>query len=117
MSFFRHPAKPDYENSVKEAVCAVEAAGKLLFPSAKAATLGDLARWFATSTEVAMPRALVQTISGIYGYRNGGNGVGHGGSSGGIATVEVAEYVMAICASQIIYFVDIANSHDVDIPF
>ncbi len=117
MSFFRHPAKPDYENSVKEAVCAVEAAGKALFPSAKAATLGDLAKWLATTSEVSMPRALVQTISGTYGYRSGGNGVGHGGSSGGAATAEVTEYVLAVCASQIIYFVDLANSQDADIPF
>jgi hypothetical protein len=39
--FFRAPTKADYENAVKEAVCAVEAAGKALFPEAKAATLGD----------------------------------------------------------------------------
>lgn len=117
MGFFRHPSKPDYENSVKEAVCAVEAAGKALFPSAKAATLGDLAKWLSGSGEVEIPKALVQTISGIYGYRNGGNGVGHGGSSGGAATVEVAEYVLAVTASQIIYFVDLANAQESDIPF
>lgn len=117
MAFFRHPSKPDYENSVKEAVCAVEAAGKALFPSAKAATLGDLARWFSGSGDIAIPKALVQTVTGIYGYRNGGDGVGHGGSSGGVATVEVAEYVLAVTASQIIYFVDLANAQDSDIPF
>ncbi|MDF3036214.1 MAG: hypothetical protein K0S28_1488, partial [Paucimonas sp.] len=32
LQFFRNPAKPDYENAVKEAVCSVEAAGKNLFP-------------------------------------------------------------------------------------
>lgn len=42
LEFFRDPAEPDYENAVKEAVCSVEAAGKALFPEAKAATLGDL---------------------------------------------------------------------------
>lgn len=117
MGFFRHPSKPDYENSVKEAVCAVEAAGKVLFPSAQAATLGDLAKWFGKTSEVSIPKALVQTITGTYGYRNGGDGVGHGGSSGGVATVEVTEYILAVCASQIIYFVDLANSQDADIPF
>jgi hypothetical protein len=117
MQFFRNPSKPDYENAVKEAVCAVEAAGKALFPAAKAATLGDLAKWFNSTTDVSVPKALTQTIIGIYGYRNGGDGVAHGGSAGGAATAEVAEYVLAVCASQIIYLVDVSNAQDVDIPF
>lgn len=117
MGFFRTPSKPDYENAVKEAVCAVEAAGKALFPAAKASTLGDLAKWFSSTTDVSMPKGLVQTVVGIYAYRSGGNGVGHGGAEGGVATAEVAEYVLAVCASQIIYFVDVSNSQEKDIPF
>jgi len=117
MQFFRNPAKPDYENSVKEAVCAVEAAGKALFPAAKAATLGDLAKWLVTTKDVTVPKALVQTITGVYGYRSGGEGIGHGGAVGGAATSEVAEYVLAICASQIIYLVDVGNNQEQDVPF
>lgn len=115
--FFRDPAKPDYENCVKEAVCSVEAAGKALFPAAKAKTLGDLAKWFTKCDDVSIPPALINTISGIYGYRGGGDGVTHGGASGGTATSEVAEYVLAICASQIIYFVDLVSAMDPDVPF
>lgn len=117
LQFFRNPAKPDYENSVKESVCAVEAAGKELFPAAKAATLGDLVKWFSSAKEVSVPKALAQTITGIYAYRSGGDGVGHGGTGGGVATAEVAEYVLAVCASQIIYLVDVANAQDGEIPF
>jgi hypothetical protein len=118
MSFFRNPSKPDYENAVKEAVCAVEAAGKALFPEAKASTLGDLAKWLSSnSKDVAIPKALVQTISGIYAYRSGGDGIGHGGAVGGAATAEVAEYVLAVCASQVIYLVDVSNAQEQEIPF
>jgi hypothetical protein len=117
LQFFRNPSKPDYENTVKEAVCAVEAAGKALFPSAKAATLGDLSKWLVTTKDVSVPKALCQTLTGIYAYRSGGDGVGHGGTEGGPATVEVAEYVLAVCASQIIFLVDVCNSQEVDIPF
>lgn len=116
LQFFRHPSKPDYENCVKEAVCAVEAAGKSLFPSAKATTLGDLAKWLVTTRDYSVPKALVKTIEGLYAYRSGGNGVGHGGAQGGTATVEVAEYVLSVSASQIIYLVDIEKSDD-EIPF
>lgn len=116
LQFFRHPSKPDYENCVKEAVCAVEAAGKVLFPKAKAATLGDLAKWLSSNKEYAVPKALIKTIEGVYAYRSGGNGIGHGGSRGGVATIEVAEYILGISASQIIYLVDIEREDD-DIPF
>jgi AbiJ-like protein len=95
LQFFRNHSKPDYENTVKEAVCSVEAAGKSLFPAAKAATLGDLAKWLASTKDISVPKALTQTITGIYAYRSGGDGVGHGGSEGGAATTEVAEYVLA----------------------
>jgi hypothetical protein len=117
IQFFRHPTRPDYENSVKEAVCAVEAAGKSLFPMAKATTLGDLAKWLASTTDVSVPKAICQTITGVYAFRSGGDGVGHGGATGGKATLEVCEYIVAVCASQIIYFIDLANSMDADVPF
>lgn len=117
LQFFRHPTRPDYENSVKEAVCAVEAAGKALFPIAKASTLGDLVKWLGSTTEVSVPKAICQTLTGVYAFRSGGDGVGHGGASGGKATLEVTEYLLAVCASQIIYLVDLANSMEVDVPF
>ncbi len=117
LRFFRNPTKPDFENTVKEAVCAVEAAGKVLFPGAKAATLGDLAKWLATCADLSVPKALCQTITGVYAFRSGGDGVGHGGATGGIATGHVAEYILGVCASQIIYLVDIANEQEADVPF
>jgi hypothetical protein len=117
LQFFRNPSKPDFENTVKEAVCAVEAAGKALFPAARAATLGDLAKWLTTGKDVSVPKALCQTITAVYAYRSGGDGVGHGGASGGVATAEVAEYMLAVCASQVIYLVDLANAQEGEIPF
>ena len=117
LQFFRHPTSPDYENAVKEAVCAVEAAGKLLFLLAKASTLGDLVRWLSSTKEVAVPKAICQTFTGVYAFRSGGDGVGHGGANGGKATLEVTEYMLAVCASQIIYLVDLANSTEPEVPF
>lgn len=116
LQFFRNPTNPDHENCVKEAVCAVEAAGKALFPEAKAATLGALVKWLQSSNSHTIPKALLKTIEGIYVYRCSGDGVGHGGAMGGTATAEVAEYVLGVSASQIIFLVDIARESD-EIPF
>lgn len=118
LQFFRNPTSPDYENTVKEAVCAVEAAGKALFPMAKAATLGDLIKWLGnSSSDISVPKAICQTLAGVYGFRNGGDGVAHGGTTGGKATSEVAEYILAVCASQIVFLVDIGNAMEGDVPF
>lgn len=118
LKFFRNPVEPDFENAVKEAVCAVEAAGKALFPEAKASTLGDLTKWLSNATNTLdIPKGIVATITGVYAFRSGGNGIGHGGGNGGAATAQIAEYVLALCASQIIFFVDLASIDDTDIPF
>lgn len=117
LRFFRDRSKPDYENAVKDAVCAVEASAKALFPEAKASTLGDAVRWLTGNEAGKLPKALAQTFAGLYGFRSGGEGVGHGGAAGGAATPEIAEYALALAASQIILLVDLANAHELDIPF
>jgi hypothetical protein len=56
------------------------------------------------------PNRADQVVDGIYGYRSGGDGVGHGGAVGGAATSEVAELILAVCASLIIFLVDASKS-------
>ena len=111
---FREREKPDHENAVKEAVCAVEAAAKELFPEAKATTLGDFAKW-ATGGDL-LPKTIGQTFVGLYAFRNSGEGVSHGATSGGAVTAELAEYVLGLAASQIVLLADLARGDD-DPPF
>ena len=117
LRYFRDRVKPDPENAVKEAVCAVEAAAKGLFPKAKAATLGDAIKELTGTDPGKLPKAISQTFTGLYGFRSGGDGVGHGGSTGGAVTTSIAEYVLAVAASQIILLVDLANAEEDEIPF
>jgi hypothetical protein len=113
---FRDRERPDHENAVKEAVCAVEAAAKELFPDAKAATLGDFVKW-ATSVEPhLMPKTIGHTFGGLYAFRNSGEGVSHGATSGGVVTAELSEYVLGIAASQVILLADLARD-DEELPF
>lgn len=114
---FRDRVKPDPENAVKEAVCAVEAAAKELFPNAKAATLDGVVKWLAGTDPGKLPKTIGQTFIGLYAFRGGGDGVAHGGATGGPATPEIAEYVLATAASQIILLTDLAKSKEDDIPF
>jgi hypothetical protein len=117
LRYFQNAAQPDPENAVKEAVCAVEAAARALFPDAAGSTLGDSVKALTGGEVGKLPKAIAQTFHGLYGFRSGGEGVGHGGAEGGPATIEIAEYSLAVAASQIILLVDLANMMDSDVPF
>lgn len=113
LRYFRDVSKPDYENVVKEAVCAVEATARALFPST-GTTLGDIATSLSGSGEI--PSALVKTFHGLYGFRNGGEGVAHGGATGGAVTKEIAEYCLAVASSQIVFLFDLSSAEP-EFPF
>lgn len=112
LRYFHDRKKPDHENTVKEAVCAVEAAAKELFPDAKAKTLGDFVGWATNNDRGLLPKTVGQTFSGLYGFRNSGEGVAHGAASGGAVTAELSEYILGIAASQIVFLADLARNDD-----
>lgn len=115
--YFEHPSKPDYKNVVKEAVCAVEAAARHLFPLAKANTLDDVIKQIRGPEEGQIPKPLADTLIGLYAYRNAGDGVSHGGADGGKATRAIAEYALAVAASQIILLHEVASVAEAVVPF
>jgi len=109
---FRNREKPDHENVVKEAVCAVEAAAKELFPEAKVSTLGDFVKWATDGKRKLIPSTIGRTFEGLYAFRNSGEGVAHGATSGGAVTPELSEYVLGVAASQIIFLTDLVEEDD-----
>jgi hypothetical protein len=114
LKFFRNVSHPDYENVVKESVCAVEAVARVLFPDG-GSTLGEIVKSITGSESGQLPKTIAKTFDGLYGFRNSGEGVAHGGSDGGAVTKELAEYSLAVAASQIVFLVDFAKEDDV--PF
>jgi hypothetical protein len=116
LRYFRNVSQPDPENVVKEAVCAVEATARVLFASG-GSTLGEVVKSITGNGTGQLPKQIAQTIIGLYGFRSGGEGVGHGGATGGPVTKELAEYALAVAASQIVLLVDLAATLEPDIPF
>lgn len=118
LEFFRNPSKPDYENAVKEAVSAVEAAAQALF-TARGKNLDEIIKTIEGSEAGQLPKPIVRTFSGLYGFRNSGKGVAHGtaGAGAGPATKEIAEYALAVAASQIVPLADLSAALEPDIPF
>lgn len=116
LKYFQNPSQPDFENVVKEAVCAVEATARVLFPSA-GPTLGEIVQSLTRNEMGQLPKAIAKTFEGLYGFRSGGEGVAHGGATGGAVTKEIAEYTLALAASQIVFLVDFAEPLQPDVPF
>lgn len=116
LKYFQNVSQPDPENAVKEAVCAVEATARALFPDSFGKTLGDITKSLTGSDAGQLPKPIAQTFHGLYGFRSGGEGVAHGGTSGGPVTNGIAEYAIAVAASQMILLVDLANAQDEEVP-
>lgn len=116
LRYFYDRKKPDHENTVKEAVCAVEAAAKELFPEAKVATLEDFVRWATGSKRNLLPQTIGKTFSGLYAFRNSGEGVSHGATAGVVVTAKLSEYVLGLAASQVVLLTDLARG-DEEPPF
>lgn len=76
LRYFRNVSHPDHENVIKESVCAVEAAARVLFSSAGGSTLGEVIKSVTGSEAGQLPKPIAQTFQSLYGFRSGGDGVG-----------------------------------------
>jgi hypothetical protein len=88
----------------------------LFFLIRQSKTLGDITKALTGNDAGQLPKSVAQTFHGLYGFRSGGEGVAHGGATGGPATNAIAEYVLAVASSQMILLVDLANSLEDDVP-
>jgi hypothetical protein len=74
--YFHNREKPDPENAVKEAVCAVEAAARELFPDSKPSDLNEAVKSITGTEPGELPPAIAKTFIGLYAFRGGGGGRG-----------------------------------------
>jgi len=94
---------PDYRNSIKESISAVEAACKLVTGSQKA-TLGDALRQLESKLGTVHP-ALKEAFSKLYGYTNDAQGIRHALLGKSDLDVEDARFMLIACSAFINYLV------------
>ena len=89
---------PDYENSVKESISAVEALCCILVNNSKA-TLGQALKKLEDSGIVVHP-AMGEAFSKLYGYSSDTDGIRHGGGLGdSTTTFDEAKYMLVSCSA------------------
>ena len=95
---------PDYENSIKESISAVEAMCKTIIdPNSKEATLGNMLKKL-ENKGIEIHGALKSAFEKLYGYTSDANGIRHAGDIGGhSATFEEAKFMLVTCCAFINY--------------
>lgn len=99
---------PDYENSIKESISAVEALCEILTGiKGKEATLGRMLKKLENSG-VEIHAGLKSAFNTLYGYTSDANGIRHAGDIGGPAsTFEEAKYMLVSCSAFINYLIGV----------
>lgn len=113
--FFSACPDPDLPNSIKEAVSALEAAAKSLFPT-KSKDFEKCMKEIRDADGDAIPPTILNGLMSTYRFRGAGEGVAHGGSKGGKPTAALTEWVLTVVASSIIYLRDLAIANEDDAP-
>lgn len=101
--------QPDYENSIKESISAVEAiCQELLKDSGKQATLGKMLKRL-EDEGIEMHSAMKEAFTKLYGYTSDANGIRHAGDIGGpSSTFEEAKFMLVSCSAFINYLMGVS---------
>lgn len=102
---------PDYENSVKESISAVEALCEILTGvKGKEATLGKMLKKMEESG-VVIHSGLRAAFNTLYGYTSDANGIRHAGDIGGPSTTfEEAKFMLVACCAFINYLITLSSN-------
>ena len=117
LNFFNDIKNPDYENSIKEAICAVEACLISLYSPEISKNFENCLRTIIGNDNEKVPAPLVESLIKLYGYRNNGTGVSHATNKGLKVSIKEAEFVISASADYITYFYSLLRKNEEKIPF
>lgn len=108
--FLSDREKPDYENSIKESISAVEAiCQEILVTKGGGATLGKMLKKL-EDNDIEIHSALKEAFNKLYGYTSDANGIRHAGDIGGSSsTFEEAKFMLVSCSAFINYLMGLQS--------
>lgn len=106
LQFYSDRENPDYENSIKESISAVESMCCIITEMSGAqATLGNALNRL-EENGLVLHGALKTAFEKIYGYTSDANGIRHGGIDFTNAPAEDAKYMLVSCSAFINYLIE-----------
>lgn len=115
LQFYGNAKTPDFENAIKEAICAVEASLITLCSPDISKSFENVRKLIGNEKEKA-PAPIIESLIKLYGYRNSGEGVAHATSKGLKVTEKEAELVIALSADYITYLYSLLKTEET-VPF
>ncbi len=107
ISLYSDRKKPDYENSIKESISAVEALCCIITrTTGSQATLGNTLKKLETDGGVFIHSAMKIAFEKLYGYTSDADGIRHGGIDFTNAPAEDAKYMLVSCSAFINYLIE-----------
>jgi hypothetical protein len=95
---------PDYRNSIKESVSAVEALCQKI-TGRSTATLGEALDLIAKQGKISLPQALRLSFDKIYGYSSSSHGIRHALSGVPTLNYDDAKYMLVSCSAFVNYLI------------
>ncbi|WP_002150837.1 AbiJ-NTD4 domain-containing protein [Bacillus cereus] len=108
LELFADKKAPDYPNSIKESISAVESMVSAILGE-KSATLGKALKQLEEKTGIGMHTALKGAFEKIYGYTSDSAGIRHGKTDDSTAEFEEAKFMLVTCSAFVNYLTDKAN--------
>lgn len=116
LNFFKQVPDPDYDNCVKEALCALELAVYIQTGKDASKNFTQAMKELEGKVENKIPNPISQSMIKIFAYRGGGKGVAHSAPEGWLVREYEAELILNLVASFITYIVDSYPIKD-ELPF
>ena len=99
--------KPDYENSIKESISAVESLCCIITgATGSQATLGNTLKKLEKDSGIVIHGAMKTAFEKLYGYTSDSDGIRHGGIDFTNASSEDAKYMLVSCSAFINYLIE-----------
>lgn len=117
LKFFQNIKTPDFENSIKESFCALEASLIALHSPEIAKNFEHSIKNLEGYQKEKSPPPIIESIIKLYGYRNSGNGIAHATQKEIKVSEKEAELILALVADYITYFYSLLNKDEYDVPF
>ena len=106
LTLYSDRKKPDYENSIKESISAVEAMCCIITgATGSQATLGNSLKKLETNG-VVIHSAMKAGFEKMYGYTSDADGIRHGGIDFTNAPAEDAKYMLVSCSAFVNYLIE-----------
>ena len=106
LNLYANRTSPDYENSIKESISAVEAMCCIITGmTGGQATLGNSIKKI-KDNGVHIHSAMEKAFLALYGYTSDENGIRHGGIDFANAPAEDAKYMLISCSAFVNYLIE-----------